>query len=98
MQSTPSQVDSVLGTVQNGTKKTLKGGRKMETTQEDQSVLRKMSWINTNLLGLLIFLAATNLILDLFEPFIYKAIAILLVSLFIVVTWWKWSRKIKPLI
>ncbi len=61
-------------------------------------IQRKMTWINTKLLLMNLFVAVNIALFILIKKTIFQIASFLLVSLFSLVVWYKWNRNIESLI
>ncbi|KKM25286.1 hypothetical protein LCGC14_1596530 [marine sediment metagenome] len=66
--------------------------------EEIYSVQRKMAWINTQLIVLNLFISVNIVSLVLIKSMIFRAISFFIISLFTLIVWYKWKKKIRDLI
>ena len=66
--------------------------------EERWSAQRKMTWINTQLIVLNLFISVNIILLLVIRPITLRAIGFLVISLVTLTWWYKWKKPIKDLI
>lgn len=70
-------------------------GVKME---EHWSVIRKMIWINTSLLLIILWIVTILAMIELIKDIRFQLLIFLFVSLIFVLSWFKWNKNLKGLL
>lgn len=66
--------------------------------EEHWSVIRKMIWINTSLLLIILWIVTILAMIELIKDIRFQLLIFLFVSLIFVLSWFKWNKNLKGLL